>query len=287
MTARGGPPGQARIAVTGATGRIGGGVARRLAAAGVPQRLLVRDAARAPSLPGAEVAVATYDGGAAVRAALQGIETVLMVSAAEDERRVAAHLAFVDAVAAAGVDRLVYLSFVGAAPDATFTLARDHWATEEHLRASGLATTVLRDNIYLDFLTVMAGEDGVIRGPAGQGRMAGVARDDVVDVAGAVLLDPAAHEGSTYDVTGPEALTLEEAAATMSRVTGRAYAFQDETLEEAYASRAGVGAPDWQVDAWVSTYTAIRAGELEGVSDTVPRLAGHPATSLEQLLRRG
>ena len=72
----------------------------------------------------------------------------------------------------------------------------------------------------------------------------------------------------------------------MSRLTGREVRFVDETVEEAYASRSGSGAPDWQVDAWVSTYTAIAAGELERVSDDVPRLLGRPALSLEELLTR-
>jgi uncharacterized protein YbjT (DUF2867 family) len=101
-----------------------------------------------------------------------------------------------------------------------------------------------------------------------------------------VLLDPAAHAGRTYDLTGPAALTLTEAAATMSRVLGRDFSFVDETLEEAYASRSTYGAADWQVAAWVSTYTAIAAGELAGVTGDVELLTGRPATSLEDLLTR-
>ncbi len=75
-----------------------------------------------------------------------------------------------------------------------------------------------------------------------------------------MLLDPASHAGATYDLTGPEALTFAEMAETITEVTGREVRFHDETLEEAYASRAVYGAPDWQVDAWVSTYTAVRGG---------------------------
>jgi NAD(P)H dehydrogenase (quinone) len=209
-----------------------------------------------------------------------------MVSAAETPDRVEQHRTFVDAAAAAGVGQLVYTSFVGAAPDAVFTLARDHWATEEHIRASGLSFTFLRDNLYADFLPMMAGEDGVIRGPAGDGRAAMVAQDDIADAAVAVLRAPGAHAGRTYDLTGPEAVSLPEAAATITDVTGRAARFQDETIEEAYASRASYGAPGWQVDAWVSTYTSIAAGELAAVSDDVERLTGHRAVSLRELLAR-
>jgi uncharacterized protein YbjT (DUF2867 family) len=275
------------IVVTGATGRLGGRIAARLSAAGVPQRLIVRDPARAPQLPGAAVEQADYSDAPALARALDGAGTVLMVSAAETPDRVGQHRTFVDAAAAAGVGHLVYTSFQGAAPDAVFTLARDHWATEEHIRASGLPFTFLRDSLYADFLPFMVGEDGVIRGPAGDGRAAVVAQDDIADAAAAVLRDPAPHAGRTYDLTGPEALTFTEMAAIVSEVTGRDVRYEVESVPEAYASRASYGAPDWQVDAWVSTYTAVAAGQLAAVSPAVEQLTGHPATSLSQLLQAG
>lgn len=275
-----------RIAVTGATGHIGGGVARRLAEAAVEQTLLVRDLDRAPRLAGARAVQAEFGDREQVLRALRGIDVVLMVSASESEDRRERHFTFVDAAAEAGVRHVVYTSFANPGPRATFTLARDHWATEERIRASGMAFTFLRDNLYADFLPYMAGEDGVIRGPAGEGRVAAVARADVIAVAAAVLGDPAAHEGEAYELTGPEAFTLAEAAKILTEVTGRQYSYHAETIEEAYASRAGYGAPKWQVDAWVSTYTAIAAGELERVTDDVERVTGRPATSLADLFRQ-
>lgn len=274
------------IAVTGSTGNIGGRVARRLAASEVSQRLLVRDPSRAPQLPGADIAQAEYGETAGVHAALKGIDTVLMVSGAEAHDRVSQHRSFIDAAVKAGVGHLIYTSFVGAGPNATFTLVRDHWATEEHIRASGLRFTFLRDNLYADFFPLMVGEDGVIRGPAGDGRVAAVAQDDIAEGVATVLVAPTSHVGATYDLTGPEALTLDEVAATISAATGRAVTYVPETVEEAYASRARFGAPDWQVDAWVSTYTAIAAGELAAVSDAIQTITGHAATSLAELLRR-
>jgi NAD(P)H dehydrogenase (quinone) len=273
------------IAVTGATGKLGGRVARRLADAGITQRLLVRDLARAPRLDGAHAAAADY-GDPQAAEALRGIRTLLMVSAGETPRRVQQHRDFIDAAAAAGVGHVVYTSFFGASPTATFTLARDHWHTEQHLQASGMEYTFLRDNVYADLFPHLAGEDGVLRGPAGQGRVAGVAQDDIAEVAAAILQRPAKHAGRSYDLTGPQALTLDEVAAILRSVTGREVSYQPECLEEAYASRRAFAGSQWQLDAWVSTYTAIAAGELDGVSDAVPALTGHAATSLEDLLRR-
>ncbi|GAA0817263.1 SDR family oxidoreductase [Spirilliplanes yamanashiensis] len=272
------------IAVTGATGRLGGRVARRLSAAGVPQRLIVRDPSRVPRLDRAVVTRASYGDGEALRRAMRHIHTVLMVSAAEGEDRLEQHRTFVDAAASAGVKHLVYTSFYGAAPDATFTLARDHAATEAYVREVGIPHTFLRDNLYADFFPLMTGEDGVLRGPAGDGVVSAVAQDDVADALVAVLRDADAHAGATYDLTGPEDVGLHEVAAVVSKATGRQVTYHPETVEEAYASRASYGAPRWQVDAWVSTYTAIAAGELAGVSTAVADLTGHPAMPLADVL---
>lgn len=272
------------IAVTGATGAVGGAVAHLLSEAGLEQRLVVRSPDRAPQIPGAHVVQASYGDTEASDAALAGVDVLFMVSGAESAERLDQHRAFVDAAARAGVQHVVYTSFLGASPTAVFTLARDHWYTEEHIRASGMAYTFLRDSFYLDFLPMLAGEDGVIRGPAGQGRLGAVAREDVARVAAVVLQDPASHAGQTYELTGREALSIPEAIEVIREVTGRDLAYVDETVPEAYESRRVYDAPDWEVHAWVSTYTAIAQGELATVTDTVERLTGRPPLTLRELL---
>ncbi len=274
------------IVTTGSTGRLGSRVARRLADAGAEQRLLVRDPTRAPDLPRTQVHAATYADQAAVRRVLDGADVVFLVSGAETLDRVAEHRSFIDAATDAGVGHLVYTSFFGASPTSTFTLARDHAATEQIIRDSGLPFTFLRDNLYADFLPLMVGEDGVIRGPAGDGRAAVVAQDDIADVAAVILQTPAGHAGVTYDLTGPQSLGFDEMAAIITTATDRPVRYEPETVDEAYVSRASHGAPDWQLDAWVSTYTAVAAGELDGVTDAVPTITGRPATSLADVLAR-
>ncbi len=287
MPGKRGVAGAVPFGVTGATGHIGAGVAHRLAAAGVRQRLVVRDPRRAPTLPGATVAQAQYRDGDAMRAALTGVDTLLLVSAAESADRVTEHLTAVEAARRAGVRRVVYTSFLGAGPQSTFTLARQHWTTEEALRASAMAVTFLRDSMYADFIPFMAsGEDRTIRGPAGDGRVATVARDDVCDVAAAVLLADGTHDGRTYDLTGPQAVTMQEAADLLTEVTGRPVGYVAETLEEAYRSREKYGAPSWEVEGWVTSYAAVAAGELAVVSRDVETISGHPATGLRDLFAR-
>jgi NAD(P)H dehydrogenase (quinone) len=272
------------LAVTGSTGALGGLVAHGLAGEGVEQRLLARDPARVPRLHGtAPVAMSYGDRLAAVRA-LEGATVLFMVSGAESADRLEQHRTFVDAAVDAGVEHIVYTSFYGAAADCTFTLGRDHWATEEHIRAAGLSYTFLRDNFYLDVLPLFAGRDGVLRGPAGEGRVSAVARADIARVAVAVLRDPAAHHNATYHLTGPEALTMTEVAHTITAVTGRQVTFHDETVEEAYESRRQWPAPQWQYDAWVSTYLAIASGEVSGITGDVAAVTGQAPMSLADLL---
>ena len=274
------------IGVTAATGGLGSRIARRLADSGVRQRLIVRDPGRAPLLPGAEVAQAAYGEHAALLNALDGVHTLMLLSATESADRVALHKATVDAAVAAGVRRIVYTSFAGAAPGATFTFARDHWHTEQHIRSTGVGFTFLRDNLYLDFLPGFAGEDGVIRGPAGDGRTAAVARDDVAAVAARVLVD-SGHSGATYDLTGPAAFTLAEAAAVLTEAWGRKIRYEPETLDEAYRSRECFGAPAWEVAGWVTSYAAIASGELSHLSTAVEDITGARPISVEEYVGRG
>jgi uncharacterized protein YbjT (DUF2867 family) len=272
------------LGVTGAGGGVGGRVARRLAAMGRPQVLIVRHPSQAPDLPGAHVRLASYQDTAAMRSALDGVRTLLMVSGREAPDRVDHHRSVIEAAAAAGIERIVYLSFLNADDDSTFTFARDHSRTESEVRASGLGFTFLRDSLYADIVPHLVVR-GAIRGPAGRGRVAWIARDDIADVAVRVLTE-GGHDHNSYDLTGPRSLTMEETAATVSRVSGAEIGYLEETIEEAWESRAVYDAPTWEVEGWISTYTAIAAGELDTVSDTVEALTGRQPMTLEEFLRR-
>ena len=191
------------ILVTGATGAVGGRVARLLTERGESLRLLVRDSSRAPKLTGAEVAVGDYADPSSLPPAFAGVDVAFIVSGyAKPGERWRLHANAADAARTAGVRRLVYLSFQGAAPSSAFTFARDHHQTEEHIRSLGVPFTFLRPNLYLDEVPNFFGDDGVVRGPAGDGRAAWVSRDDLAAVVAAVLAGDG-HENAAYDVTGP------------------------------------------------------------------------------------
>ena len=269
------------IAVTGATGELGGRVARELSSRGLEQRLIVRDPARAPKLPGAAVVTASYEDSETMARALDGASTLFLVSGHEDPDRISLHRKAIEGARLAGVERIVYTSFMGAAPNATFPYARDHGATEQAVREAGISLTSMRDTLYADFAPRFVGDDGVIRAPAGHGRVAWVARADVARLAAVLLTEPG-HEGQIYDVSGPHAIDLHETARILTKATRRAITYHAETLVEARESRAGH--PDWLVDGWVGSYLMLDTGEASVTSHTIEHLTGHRPMTLSEFL---
>lgn len=305
------------LAVTGATGEIGSRIAAQLSKLGAPLRLIVRDATRIQNVPGAEIAPASsYSDVAAMRRALAGIEKLFLVSARDrfgvahraakeaqsppSYDRLQQHLAAVNAAMDAGVRHIIYLSMISAAPDATFILAQDHFHTEQSIRKSGIPFTFLRASLYMDNVPQCVSADGIIRAPASDGRVAWVSRDDIASVAVAVLTDTG-HEGRSYDVTGPEALTMQETAGKLSEAVGREILYKAQTPQEARSSRStsrmekfeaerisltGHGLDEYEVEVFVTHFLQIAKGDLAHVSRSVPTLTGHPAQSLADYLQR-
>jgi uncharacterized protein YbjT (DUF2867 family) len=269
------------IAVTGATGDLGGRVARELAGRGLKQRLVVRDPTRAPQLPDADVAVATYEDSESMARALEGIGTLLLVSGHEDPDRISLHRKAIEGARLAGVERIVYTSFMGAAPSSTFRFAGDHFGTEVAVREAGISLTSMRDSLYADVAPHFVGADGIIRAPAGHGRVAWVARADVARLAAVLLVEPG-HEGQIYDVSGPHAIDLHETARILTKATRRAITYHAETIDEARVSRAGH--PDWLVEAWIGSYQMLDTGEGSVTSHTIERLTGRAPMSLAEFL---
>lgn len=267
--------------ITGVTGHIGRRAAELLSARGEDLVLLARDPDRAPAFSGALTARGDYADTSSLVAAMQGCELAFITSVyGPPGERSRLHMNAIDAAGAAGVGHIIYLSFQGASPDSVFPYSVDHWHTEEHLKASGIGYTILRDSFYLDRLVGWAGEEGVIRGPAGDGKVAWVAREDVAQVVAAIAAN-GSHIGRTLDVTGPEAFDLETGVRRLSDISGRAYRYHAETIAEGRAWRAAAGGKPHELDIWLGSYLAIAAGEVAAVSDTVENVIGRPPYTLE------
>ena len=280
-----------KIAITGSSGHIGGMVARHLSARGLPLILPLRNPAKAPDLPACEARPFAYGDFELARQALSGVDVLFMVSAAESPTREQEHLTLVRAAAAADVQHLVYLSFAGANASSTFTLARTHAATEAAIQQTAMRYTFLRDNFYSEMMATIANADGIIAGPAGDGRVACVSQQDVAQAAANILAAIASgddrHHNRSYTLTGSEALTFADIAAVLTDITGKPHRYHNQTLDEAYASRERdyPDTPAWQIEAWVSTYTAIAGGELATVSDDLPQLLGRAPRRFAEVVR--
>ena len=273
------------IGITGVTGELGSYVADLVDKKGIASVHLARSPERVKVYASAEIRKIVYANTPEVVEALKGIDTLLMVSARENPERVKEHKEFLDAAKLAGVQHIVYTSFYGADEKATFTLSRDHAQTEAYIKELGFTYTFLRDNFYLDFLIDIALENGEIRGPAGSGKVSAVARKDTSKVAAEILLNPKEWENQSLNLTGPEDLSMEEIVALLSKESSKDITYVDESVEEAYESRKKWPAQTWEYDAWVSTYTAIKAGEQAGVSTDVEKVLGRPAMSLIDVLK--
>ena len=273
------------IGITGVTGKLGSYVADLVDQQGIASIHLARSPERAKVYASAEIRKIVYTNTPKVVEALKGVDILLMVSARENPERVEEHKSLLDVAKLAGVQHIVYTSFYGADEKATFTLSRDHAQTEAYIKELGFTYTFLRDNFYLDFLIDMALENGEIRGPAGSGKVSAVARKDTSSVAAEILLHAKKWENQTLNLTGPEDLSMEEIVALLSKESGKTIAYVDESVEEAYESRKKWPAQTWEYDAWVSTYTAIKAGEQAGVSTDVEKVLGRPAMSLIDVLK--
>jgi NAD(P)H dehydrogenase (quinone) len=172
---------------------------------------------------------------------------------------------------------------MNASADLVFRFGRDHFATEQHIRSTGIGFTFLRMPLYVDVIPAIVGADGTITGPAGDERVAAVLRDDIAESAVATLLGEG-HVGKTYNLPGPEAFAFTEAAELMSRVSGKSIRFHNETMDEAYASRATYGASRWEVDGWVTTCAGVAANELCRASDDVRILTGREPGGLARYI---
>lgn len=217
------------ILVTGATGNLGRLIIAALQERGAdPQSIVAgaRDTAKAAGL-GVRVARLDYTDPASITTALDGVDTVVLVSGSEVGQRVAQHRAVIDAAKEAGVAKFIYTS----APKATtsdLVLAPEHKATEELIAESGLPAVILRNNWYTENYAAdlaRAAETGVLAAGAGDGRVASASRKDFAEAAAVVALEDG-HIGQVYELGGDVAWTYGDLAAAFSEITGRPVSYR-------------------------------------------------------------
>ena len=178
--------------------------------------------------------------------------------------------------------QLVYLSCLNAGPDAIFLHGRSHGTTEQMVGEAGVPSTFVRMSMWTDEIPNWFDPDGVIRAPHGDGRISFTYRPEIAQVIAATLTEDG-HTGMTYSVTGPAAITMSELAETATEVTGDDYRSEPQGREEWKAKRLELGRPAWSVDAGLSSWDALNAGEFDVVSDVVQRVAGAAPITVAEL----
>jgi len=274
------------ILVTGATGNTGRPLVEALVRAGAPVRAMVRDQASQSKLPdGVQVAVADFEEPASLAAALDGVRQAYLVTPSSEQAE-AQQKRFADLAAAAGVRHLVVLSQLAAAEDSPVRFLRYHAVVERHVRDLGIGYTFLRPNLFFQGLLALAkpiAAEGRFFAPIGDAPVSAVDVRDIADVAAATLTQ-AGHEGATYTLTGPAAVTHAEMATALSAALGREITFTDVPPEAFAESLHGV-LPPWQVEGLLEDYAHYRRGEAAMVSTAVAEVTGHPAMDFAQFAR--
>lgn len=278
------------IAITGASGQLGRLVADQLLSAVDPSEvvLLTRDPAKLADLAerGADVRAADFGRPDDLVAALAGVDRLLLISTDVVGARVEGHRAAIDAAVKAGVRHVAYTSVPEPTPDNPAGVVPDHAATEDALRESGLAWTMLRNNLYAEMqvdTVEQAAASGQLFTNVGDGAAAYVTRADCAAVAVGVLTGEG-HEGRAYDVTGPVAVTAEDLAGLATQVAGTPVEVVNVDDDAYAAGLVAAGVPEAFAPLLVSFGTATRLGKLATVTDVVERIGGRTPTSLADLV---
>jgi NAD(P)H dehydrogenase (quinone) len=270
------------IAITGATGQLGRLVVDKLKNK-VPAAdivALVRTPAKAADL-GVTAREADYSKPETLERALEGVDTLLLISSSEVGKRTAQHRNVIEAAKKAGVKRIVYTSLLHA-DTSSLSLADEHRQTEAELKASGIPYTILRNGWYTENYTAsipgaLAG--GAFIGSAGEGKISSASRADFAEASVAALTGQG-HKDKTYELAGDEAWTLSDLAIEISRQTGKEIPYKDLPEADYAAALASFGLPEGLAQAIAGWDTGASQGALFDDSRQLSELIGRPTTPL-------
>ena len=274
------------IVVTGASGDLGRRVTTELLARVPADELVLVSRTPDALAAGVETRFGDFDDPAGLREAFRGGDRMLLISSVvTGPKRVEQHRAAIAAAESAGVEHIAYTSLVGVAIDNPAAVAADHLATERALTDARPEVTFLRHSWYGDVIAHGLAPAAVRTGRwtinTGEGRVAPIAKDDAA-AAAAVVLTTDGHRDRTYDITGPELVTVGDLAAIASELTGRPVEHDDvddDAMRDIFLS-AGVDRPG----DLVSFGRAIREGWFAVPTGDVEALTGRPGRTMRELL---
>jgi uncharacterized protein YbjT (DUF2867 family) len=287
-----------RILITGATGNVGSAVLDNLGSTDANLRALTREESNAKSLRerGVEAVVGDFLEPETLGPALENVSTVFLLTPIHPEQ-VPQATNVIRAARQSGNDpRIVRLSVHQASHEAPTRISRQHAEIEDELISSGLPYTLLRPQSYMQNTLATAptvASEGRIYQPFEDGRLGMIDARDIGEVAAKVLTEDG-HEGRTYTLTGPAAISFYDVAGALGEVLDKEVSYVSITLEKAKEAMLGMGIPEWKADALNEYARAHSEGYSDWTTDYFERLTGHPATTykkfasdFEQMFRGG
>ncbi|KAF0836404.1 NAD(P)H dehydrogenase (quinone) [Methylovorus glucosotrophus] len=273
------------IVITGASGQLGRLVIEELLTSVPANQIIaaVRTPAKVADLAARGVVVrqADYTQPATLDAAFAGATQILLISSSEVGQRLPQHQNVIAAAKRANVSLLAYTSLLHA-DTSPLGLAAEHVATEQALKASGLPYAILRNGWYTENYTASippALQYGVLLGSAGDGKIASATRSDYAAAAAAVLRTPN-QAGKVYELAGDTAYTLTEFAAELTRLSGKAIAYENLPQADYAKALLDAGLPDFLADLLADSDTGASKGALFDDSHQLSQLIGRPTTPL-------
>ncbi len=276
------------VLVTGASGRTGSEVVKALIAKGEKVRALVRDKQRAAAIqvPGVELVVGDVEKPETWDAALHGMDKVFLLSP-EGPQMAELHSELADAAKRAGVRHLVRMSILFSDPDSPLVIGKWHGEADENVAASGVPYTIIRPVYFMQNMlgsASMIASEGTFSGAMGDGKVGFIDTRDIGNVAATVLVSDG-HEGKTYPLTGPEALSMSELASKLTAVLGKEVKYVNVSQADDKAGLMAMGMPDWMADGWVAVAMMISTDAANMVTPLVREITGEDPRSFDQFAR--
>ncbi len=278
------------ILVTGATGLNGGELLRVLSGRGVAVRALVRNPAKAEAiaaLPHVQLVQGDMARPETLAAALRDVDRAMLISSSAPDM-IEVQSNFIDAAKKADVKHVVKLSGIMPELNSAFRFARMHGEIEQRLEASGMAFTHLRAGEFMPAYfrqvpNIVA--KGAMFLPMEDARIASIDVGDIAEIAARVLTG-SGHEGKTYPLTGPQALSMTEVATKLSAATGKTIRYVNVPPEDARKAQLAAGMPAYLADALFELFAERRNGKEAKVWPDAEALLGRPPTSFDEFASR-
>lgn len=282
------------ILITGATGHFGKNAIDSLLAKGIPAQsisALVRDETKAVDLTtkGISLRKGDYDDYASLVAAFKGVVKLLFVSGSDAFKRVQQHRNVVNAAKEAGIKHIVYTSYERKNETVSSPIqiiAESHLDTEKNLKASGIGYTIMRNNVYADWIPVFIGQHVLETGilfPSGEGKINFVLRSEMAEVA-ANILTGSGHENKEYGISNTEAVSFRDIASILSDITGKTVTYTSPSSPEYIEAATKAGLPADYAGFFAAFAEAFKQGEMETAKTDFEQLLGRKPTSVKEYL---